>query len=93
MTTAHVLDEPFADEADLRLADAYLTRAGRYKTRRLVGLIVLCTLLLGVLLLVFAKDWYAQSGGGGAGWIVAGIAVAVAAIAGVVIDILYRKEL
>ena len=78
---------------DRQLANAYLRQARRAKTRRLAGLIVLCALLLGVLLLILAKGWYSQSGGGGAGWVWTGIIVAGLAIGAVVVDILYRKEL
>lgn len=78
---------------DDALADAYLARARTAKLRRLSGLVVLCVLLVAVLVLIFAKGWYTQSGGGGAGWVICGMAVAVCAIGGVVIDIVYRKEL
>lgn len=84
---------PGGAEADGALADDYLACARTAKYRRLSGLIVLCALLVGVLIVVYANDWYAQSGGGGAGWVFCGIAVAVSAIGGVLIDIFYRKEL
>ncbi|MFD8630290.1 hypothetical protein [Streptomyces hygroscopicus] len=87
MSTTRPLS-PIADDA---LADAYLRCAARAKLRRLSGLVVLCALLLTVLLLIYARGWY--SGSGGAGWVFVGIGVTAAAIAAVVIDIVYRKEL
>lgn len=77
------------------LVDRYLAQAGRFKVRRLIGLIVLCALLFGVLLLIYAKGWYDLAGGksGGSGWVIVGLVVAVAAIAGVVVDMVYRREL
>ena len=81
------------DPHDAALADAYLARARVSKLRRLSALIVLCALLVGVLVTIFVNDWYAQSGGGGAGWVFVGIAVAACAIGGVLIDIVYRREL
>jgi uncharacterized ion transporter superfamily protein YfcC len=77
--------------ADAELADAYLAGARTAKLRRLAGLVVLCGLLVAVLVTVFARGWYSQSGG--AGWVICGIVVAGCAIGGVVIDIAYRKEL
>jgi hypothetical protein len=93
MTVDSSLSRSEVPQWDLDLADAYLRQARRAKTRRLAGLIVLCALLLGVLLLILGKGWYSSTGGGGAGWVWAGVAVAVAAIGAVVVDILYRKEL
>ncbi len=81
------------DATDAALADAYLARARVSKLRRLSALIVLCTLLIGILITIFINDWYAQSGGGGAGWVFVGIAVAMCAVGGVLIDIVYRREL
>jgi hypothetical protein len=82
---------PQADSESL-IADSYLAGARTAKTRRLSALIVLCALLLGVLVLIYINDWYAQSGGG-AGWVFCGIVVALCAIGGVLIDIFYRKDL
>ena len=93
MTTAESPASPTTPDWDVQLANTYLAQARRSKTRRLAGLIVLCALLLGVLLLILAKDWYSQTGGGGAGWVWTGVIVAALAIGAVVVDILYRKEL
>lgn len=80
-------------EAESLLIEAYLAGARTAKLRRLSALIVLCALLLGVLIVIYVNDWYAQSGGGGAGWVFCGIVVALCAIGGVLIDIFYRKDL
>ncbi|GAS88346.1 MULTISPECIES: hypothetical protein [Mycobacteriaceae] len=78
---------------DTELIEAYLSAARTAKLRRLSALVVLCALLLGVLLLVYVNDWYAQSGGGGAGWVFCGIIVTLCAVGAVLTDIVYRKEL
>ncbi|OBJ95434.1 hypothetical protein A5638_20215 [Mycolicibacterium fortuitum] len=84
------LPEP---EAESVLIEAYLAGARTAKLRRLSALTVLCALLLGVLIVIYVNDWYAQSGGGGAGWVFCGIVVTLCAIGGVLIDIFYRKDL
>lgn len=87
-------NQPISEpETDSALIDAYLAGARTAKLRRLSALIVLCALLLGVLVLIYINDWYAQSGGGGAGWVFCGFMVALCAIGGVLIDIFYRKDL
>ncbi|OKH84586.1 hypothetical protein [Mycolicibacterium sp.] len=89
MTKQPILDP----DTESALIDTYLAGARTAKIRRLSALIVLCALLLGVLVLIYVNDWYAQSGGGGAGWVFCGIVVALCAIGGVLIDIFYRKDL
>lgn len=73
----------------------YLSSARQFKRRRLTGLIVLCVLLIAVLVLIYARGWYNLTGtaSNGSAWIFVGIGVAVCAIAAVIADMLYRREL
>jgi hypothetical protein len=91
--TSHPIDEA----ADLPgQADDYLAAARRFKLRRLWGLVALCVLLLAPLLTIYAEGWWRLTGGSsaiGAGWVLVGIGVVIAAIAAVVVDMLYRREL
>jgi phosphatidylserine synthase len=76
--------------------DDYLAAARRFKLRRLWALIVLCAMLLAPLLTIYAEGWWKLTGGSssvGTGWVLVGIGVVIAAVAAVVIDMLYRKEL
>lgn len=76
--------------------DDYLAAARRFKLRRLWGLIALCVMLLAPLLTIYAEGWWRLTGGSsatGAGWVLVGIGVVIAAIAAVVVDMVYRREL
>ncbi len=77
-------------------ADDYLAAARRFKLRRLWGLIALCAMLLAPLVTIYAEGWWRLTGGSssaGAGWVLVGIGVVVAAIAAVLVDMFYRREL
>jgi hypothetical protein len=79
-----------------RQADDYLAAARRFKLRRLWGLVALCVMLLAPLLTIYVEGWWNLTGGSssvGAGWVIVGIGVVIAAIAAVVVDMLYRREL
>ncbi|MGH3504888.1 MAG: hypothetical protein ACRDQA_28930 [Nocardioidaceae bacterium] len=76
--------------------DDYLAAARRFKVRRLWGLIALCAMLLAPLLTIYAKGWWhltGESSSVGVGWVLVGVGVVVAAIAAVIVDMLYRREL
>nr|WP_152972645.1 hypothetical protein [Gordonia sp. NB41Y] len=76
----------------IELVDEYLATARRAKYRRLLGLVAICSMLLTVLIVIFAQGWYADSGGG-VGWVICGIIVTICAIGGVLVDIIYRKDI
>jgi uncharacterized membrane protein len=88
---------PFSDPAERALVDRYLNASNRAKYRRLAGLVAMSIVLVAVLIVIYAMGWTnfdtAHAGhDSGAGWIIVGIAVGIVSIAGVVIDIYYRRD-
>jgi hypothetical protein len=78
-------------------AGPYLAASSRARYRRLAALIVMSLILVGLLALIYAMGWTDISTGpgasnAGAGWVIVGIGVGVLAIAGVVVDIVYRRD-
>lgn len=79
------------------VVDRYLAVSKRAKYRRLAALVVMSVLLVAVLIVIYAMGW-TQIGSGetaqdaGGAWVIVGIAVGIIAIAGVAIDIFYRRD-
>lgn len=88
---------PFSDPAEQALLDRYLAASNTAKYRRLAGLVAMSVVLVAVLVVIYAMGWTnfdtAHAGkDSGAGWVIVGIGVGIVAIAGVVIDIFYRRK-
>ncbi|MGH3628892.1 MAG: hypothetical protein ACRDRL_15835 [Sciscionella sp.] len=75
--------------------DSYLAEVGKFKRRRLWGLLALCAMLLAPLLTIYAEGWWNLAGAGdvGTAWVFVGIGVIACAVAAVLVDLFYRKEL
>lgn len=77
------------------LIDEYLNTSRKFKMRRLYGLLALSGMLLVPLIVIYVEGWWSLSGSAdvGTSWVFVGIGVVLSALAAIVIDVFYRKEL